>query len=61
MILLDKLKELFYQISIYLKDNLLNTGKDESESIIEVKKEEKKEEKKESEEEKKKVEGIKKK
>ena len=56
MILLDKLKELFYQISIYLKDNLLNTGKDESESIIEVKKEEKKEEKKESEEEKKEVE-----
>lgn len=42
MILLDKLKELFYQISIYLKDNLLNIGKDESESIIEVKKEEKK-------------------
>jgi hypothetical protein len=42
LILLDKLKELFYQISIYLKDNLLNIGKDESESIIEVKKEEKK-------------------
>lgn len=55
MILLDKLKELFYQISIYLKDNLLNTGKDESESIIEVKKEEKKEEKKKVKKKKKKL------
>jgi hypothetical protein len=46
LILLVKIKELFYQISIYRKDKLLNTGKAGSESITEVKKEEKKEKKK---------------
>ncbi len=45
MILLVKLKELFYQINIYRKDKLLNTWKAGSESITEVKKEEKKEKK----------------
>ena len=55
MILLVKIKELFYQISIYRKDKLLNTGKAGSESITEVKKEEKKEEKKKVKKKKKKL------